>query len=224
MTRLRIETIPSTASVGDCIKALQDLIQDKPEVSETTGRNFIIRLLARLGCHKTPNVRAGRVDGSTVRVYTWVGSPLGDLFLAGGPQLQLKVGIIQDLAIEPTSGGLYALLAPDQTSATKKAGDYASRLAAVSPKPAKAPPKPREAPAPRAPRATRAARGPTPVPPVPVVAPAPALHVVGSPAPLIPPEPAYVPPAPVVAPAPSSAEEKRELTEGLGKFMTALGV
>lgn len=90
---------------------------------EPGQRGSVIRQLAALGYRRTPTVTEGRLDGSTVRIYMWAGTPAGDLILVTGPSFHPRIIGPED--IQTVSKGIYVLSGPDRTKATSHAAKLA---------------------------------------------------------------------------------------------------
>lgn len=124
----------ATATIKEVRDALQINV-DKLK-SESAQMHSVIKALAALGYHKAPKIVSGKLDGSTVRVFHWAGTPAGDLLLVTGPAFLPRICGLED--IRETRPGVYILAEPDTTKVASRAEAYASRPART-PAPPKAP-------------------------------------------------------------------------------------
>lgn len=83
---------------------------------EPGQRGAIIRQLAALGYRRAPTISEGKLDGSSVRIYLWTGTPAGDLILVTGAAFHPRVIGPED--IQTVSKGIYILSGPDRTKAS----------------------------------------------------------------------------------------------------------
>lgn len=103
----------SSASPSEFRQALQ--INVDKLAGEASQRNHVARALALVGHRAAPKVVAGRMHGSSIRLYLWEGTPAGDIILATGPSFLPKVLAPSD--IQQEQPGIYILASPDTTKA-----------------------------------------------------------------------------------------------------------
>lgn len=110
----------SPKEVRDALQLTVDKI-----TGEVGQRNAVIRALALLGYRKAPNTVSGKLDGSSIRLYQWVGTPAGDVILATGPSFLPRILAPGDIG--QAQPGVYILAAPDTTKAGARSAEYAEK-------------------------------------------------------------------------------------------------
>lgn len=91
-------------------QALQQEV-DKAKSSDAQA-HLVMRALSALAYRKAPKVTRGTIDGSTILLYVWPDSPMGELILATGPAFLPR--ILDASEIASPKPGVYVLSEPDE--------------------------------------------------------------------------------------------------------------